>query len=39
MSGLGYDLKFADSESLRALIAADHKRYGTVIREAGITPN
>jgi tripartite-type tricarboxylate transporter receptor subunit TctC len=39
MSGLGYDLKFADSESLRALIAADHKRYGTVIREAGITAN
>ena len=39
LSALGYDLAFAGSESLRDLIAADHKRYGTVIREAGIAPN
>jgi len=36
---LGYDLRFAGSESLRDLIATDHTRYGTVIRDAGIAPN
>jgi hypothetical protein len=36
---LGYDLDFAGSEALRDLIASDHKRYGTVIRDAGIAPN
>jgi tripartite-type tricarboxylate transporter receptor subunit TctC len=36
---LGYDLDFAGSEALRDLIASDHKRYGAVIREAGIAPN
>ena len=39
LSPLGYDLDFAGSEALRDLIASDHKRYGTVIREAGIAPN
>ncbi len=39
LSALGYDLNFADSESLRELIATDHKRYGAVIHEAGIVPN
>jgi tripartite-type tricarboxylate transporter receptor subunit TctC len=39
LAPLGYDLKFAPSESLRELIATDHKRYGAVIREAGIAPN
>ena len=39
LSALGYDLNFAGGESLRELIAADHKRYGTVIRDAGIAPN
>jgi tripartite-type tricarboxylate transporter receptor subunit TctC len=39
LSALGYDLNFADSESLRELIATDHKRYGAIIREAGIAPN
>ena len=39
LSALGYDLKFAGGESLRDLIATDHKRYGTVIRDAGIAPN
>lgn len=39
LSALGYDLNFGDSERFRNLIATDHKRYGTVIREAGIAPN
>ena len=39
LSALGYDLNFGDSERFRNLIATDHKRYGTVIREAGIQPN
>ena len=39
LSALGYDLNFAGSESFRELIATDHKRYGTVIREAGIAPD
>jgi tripartite-type tricarboxylate transporter receptor subunit TctC len=39
MSALGYDLDYAGSERFRDLIAGDHKRYGTVIREAGIAPN
>jgi tripartite-type tricarboxylate transporter receptor subunit TctC len=36
---LGYDLKFLDSRHLAAKIAADHARYGKVIRNAGITPD
>jgi tripartite-type tricarboxylate transporter receptor subunit TctC len=39
LSPVGYDLDFAGSEALRDLIASDHKRYGTVIRDAGIAPN
>jgi tripartite-type tricarboxylate transporter receptor subunit TctC len=39
MSALGYDLDYAGSERFRDLIAGDHERYGTVIREAGIAPN
>ena len=39
LSALGYDLNFAGNERLRDLIAADHTRYGTVIRDAGIAPN
>jgi tripartite-type tricarboxylate transporter receptor subunit TctC len=39
LSALGYDLNFGDSERFRNLIATDHKRYGAVIREAGIQPN
>jgi len=39
LSPLGYDLDFAGSEALRDLIASDHKRYGAVIRDAGIAPN
>ena len=36
---LGYDLKYLDSQHLAAKIAADHARYGKVIRDAGITPD
>jgi tripartite-type tricarboxylate transporter receptor subunit TctC len=36
---LGYDLSYLDSRQLAAKIAADHARYGKVIREAGITPD
>jgi tripartite-type tricarboxylate transporter receptor subunit TctC len=39
LSALGYDLAFSGSEGLRHLIATDHRRYGTAIREAGIAPN
>jgi tripartite-type tricarboxylate transporter receptor subunit TctC len=39
LSALGYDLAFSGSEGLRDLIATDHRRYGTAIREAGIAPN
>jgi tripartite-type tricarboxylate transporter receptor subunit TctC len=39
MSALGYDLDYAASERFRDLIASDHKRYGTIVREAGIAPN
>jgi tripartite-type tricarboxylate transporter receptor subunit TctC len=36
---LGYDLHYLDSRQLAAKIAADHARYGKVIRDAGITPD
>ena len=39
LTALGYGLEFAGGDRFRDLIATDHKRYGTVIREAGITPN
>jgi tripartite-type tricarboxylate transporter receptor subunit TctC len=39
LSALGYDIDFAGSDALRDLIASDHKRYGAVIREAGIAPD
>jgi hypothetical protein len=39
MTALGYDLDYVDSERFRDLIVGDHKRYGTVIRAAGIAPN
>jgi tripartite-type tricarboxylate transporter receptor subunit TctC len=39
LSALGYDLGFVGSDAFRELIATDHKRYGVVIREAGITPD
>ena len=39
LAPLGYDLEFVGSDDFRRLIAADHARYGKVIRDAGITPN
>jgi tripartite-type tricarboxylate transporter receptor subunit TctC len=39
LAPLGYDLNFVGAERFRALIANDHKRYGEVIREAGIERN
>jgi tripartite-type tricarboxylate transporter receptor subunit TctC len=39
LTALGYDLEFVAGDRFRDLISADHKRYGTVIREAGIEPN
>jgi tripartite-type tricarboxylate transporter receptor subunit TctC len=39
LTPLGYDLSFAGGDQFRNLIATDHRRYGTVIREAGIAPN
>jgi tripartite-type tricarboxylate transporter receptor subunit TctC len=39
LAPLGYDLNFVDAERFRQLIANDHKRYGEVIREAGIERN
>jgi tripartite-type tricarboxylate transporter receptor subunit TctC len=39
MAPLGYDLNYADSQRFSDKIAADHARYGKVIRDAGITPD
>jgi tripartite-type tricarboxylate transporter receptor subunit TctC len=39
MAPLAYDLNYADSQHFGAKIAADHARYGKVIRDAGITPD
>ena len=36
---LGYDLDYLDSQHFAEKIAADHARYGKVIRDAGITPD
>src|SRR5262249_10171723 len=39
MAKVGFDPGYADGKTFGALIAADHKRYGEVIRAAGIQPN
>jgi tripartite-type tricarboxylate transporter receptor subunit TctC len=39
MKPLGYDLNYSDSQHFAGKIAADHVRYGKVIRDAGITPD
>ena len=36
---LGYELTYLDSARFAEKIAADHARYGKVIRDAGITPD
>ena len=36
---LGFDLDYGGSEPFRQLIRADHEKFGTVIRDAGIAPH
>jgi tripartite-type tricarboxylate transporter receptor subunit TctC len=38
MSTLGFIVDFRKSDEFRALIARDHRKYGAIIREAGIQP-
>jgi tripartite-type tricarboxylate transporter receptor subunit TctC len=38
MSTLGFTLDFRTSDQFRDVIAGDHQKYGTIIREAGIQP-
>jgi tripartite-type tricarboxylate transporter receptor subunit TctC len=38
ISTLGLNLEFRNNDQFRELIARDHQKYGTVIREAGIQP-
>jgi tripartite-type tricarboxylate transporter receptor subunit TctC len=38
MSTLGFTVEFRNSDAFRALIASDHRKYGAIIREAGIQP-
>ena len=39
MAKVGFAPGYGDTTAFRALIAADHARYGEVIRAAGIQPN
>jgi tripartite-type tricarboxylate transporter receptor subunit TctC len=39
MTPLGYELSYLDSTAFAKKIAADHARYGKVIRDAGIKPD
>ncbi|MGB6535013.1 MAG: tripartite tricarboxylate transporter substrate binding protein [Xanthobacteraceae bacterium] len=39
MAPLGYELTYLDSAAFAKKIAADHARYGKVIRDAGIKPD
>jgi tripartite-type tricarboxylate transporter receptor subunit TctC len=39
MAPLGYELSYRDSAAFAKTIAADHARYGKVIRDAGIKPD
>jgi tripartite-type tricarboxylate transporter receptor subunit TctC len=39
LAPLGYELKYLDSAQFAERIAADHARYGNVIRDAGIAPD
>jgi len=38
LTKLGFEEAYAGSDAFRKMIAADHKRYGEVIRAAGIAP-
>jgi tripartite-type tricarboxylate transporter receptor subunit TctC len=39
MAKVGFDPGYADSATVREQMAAAHKRYGEIIRAAGIQPN
>jgi tripartite-type tricarboxylate transporter receptor subunit TctC len=39
MAKVGFDPGYADSATFREQMAAAHKRYGEIIRAAGIQPN
>jgi tripartite-type tricarboxylate transporter receptor subunit TctC len=39
MAKLGFDPGYADGNAFRDQLTADHKRYGEIIRAAGIEPN
>jgi tripartite-type tricarboxylate transporter receptor subunit TctC len=39
LAPLGYELKYLDGRQFAEKVAADHARYGKVIRDAGITPD
>jgi tripartite-type tricarboxylate transporter receptor subunit TctC len=39
MAKVGFGSGYADSATFREQMAADHKRYGEIIRAAGIQPN
>jgi tripartite-type tricarboxylate transporter receptor subunit TctC len=39
MAKVGFGFGYADSNAFRAQMAAEHQRYGEVIRAAGIVPN
>ena len=39
MAKVGFGFGYSDSSTFRTQLAADHKRYGEVIRAAGIQPN
>jgi tripartite-type tricarboxylate transporter receptor subunit TctC len=39
MAPLGFSIDYRGSEPFRAFIAAEHQRYGAVLRAAGIEPN
>jgi tripartite-type tricarboxylate transporter receptor subunit TctC len=39
LAPLAYELKYVDSLHFAEKIAADHARYGKVIRDAGIAPD
>jgi tripartite-type tricarboxylate transporter receptor subunit TctC len=38
MSTLGFTLDFRTRDQFREVIASDHQKYGTIVREAGIQP-
>jgi tripartite-type tricarboxylate transporter receptor subunit TctC len=39
MSTLGLNFDFRDHDQFRELIASDHRKYGEIVRDAGIQPD